>query len=73
MGETLARIVVDPIAASCKSFDETCLDSCEFDSSCSDYGNALTYFPNTGDKVERCGYFGTRKHSIFYYLISNYL
>ena len=36
MGETMGRIVVDPIAASCKSFNETCLDSCEFDSNCSD-------------------------------------
>ena len=36
MGETMARIVVDPIASSCKSFNETCLDSFEWDSNCSD-------------------------------------
>jgi hypothetical protein len=36
MGETLARVLVQPLAASCQSFNETCLDDCEFDSSCSD-------------------------------------
>ena len=36
MGETMARIVVDPIASSCKSFNETSLHSFEWDSNCSD-------------------------------------
>ncbi len=31
MGETMARIVLDPIASGCKSFYETCLDSVEWD------------------------------------------
>ena len=36
MGETMARIAVDPMASNCKSFNETCLDSFEWDSNCSD-------------------------------------
>ena len=36
MGETMARIVANPLATTCKSFNETCLDSFEMDSGCSD-------------------------------------